>query len=141
MNTGDVIKMLRKKSGMTQDDLARKLGVTKSSVQKYENGLVQNLKLQTIRDLCNIFHAPPWYFIFPEQSVLENEKEVELLKKQAMFIIKIYAQLSRAGRERLFLCMEDIVEIKKYLKKDAAVYDLELHALKEVLQYYEKGKQ
>lgn len=142
MNTGDVIKMLRKNSGMTQDELARRLGVNKSSVQKYENGSVQNIKLRTIRELCNIFHAPPWYFIFPERSKLENEESVELLKRQAMLTITIFSQLSQAGKQRLLLYMEDIIEIERYVEKSSSVFAVEFQALKEALENQEiKGNQ
>ncbi|HPF78632.1 MAG TPA: helix-turn-helix transcriptional regulator [Alphaproteobacteria bacterium] len=35
---GDRLKQIRKQKGMTQEDLAAKLGVTFQQVQKYENG-------------------------------------------------------------------------------------------------------
>jgi DNA-binding XRE family transcriptional regulator len=43
---------------MTQDELANKLLVNKSSIQKYESGAVFNLKMETIRDLCQLFSIP-----------------------------------------------------------------------------------
>lgn len=59
MQTEEVIKFLRKKFDMTQDELAIKLQVNKSSVQKYESGAVSNLKMDTIRNLCQLFSVPP----------------------------------------------------------------------------------
>lgn len=50
MQTGEVIKFFRKNLNLTQDELAEKLRVNKSSIQKYESGAVQNLKIETIRD-------------------------------------------------------------------------------------------
>ena len=70
MNSGHVIRHFRKKHGMTQDQLAEKLGVKKSAVQKYENGMIQNLKLRTVRDLCNLFQVPAWYFVFPDKTII-----------------------------------------------------------------------
>ena len=138
MNTGDVIKMLRKNSGMTQDELARRLGLNKSSIQKYENGMVQNLKLRTIRDLCKIFRAPPWYFIFPERSLDENEEHLNELKNQANFLLQTYTQLSQEGRARLFLYLEDIMQIDRYCNHDLNIYELELQLLKKTLKHYER---
>lgn len=72
MQTGEVIKFLRKNFGMTQDELANKLLVNKSSIQKYESGAVSNLKMDTIRDLCRLFSVPPWVFVFPEHITSEE---------------------------------------------------------------------
>ena len=36
MNFGDKLKSLRKEAGMTQTDLAKRLGITKSVVSYYE---------------------------------------------------------------------------------------------------------
>ena len=65
--TGEVIKYL------TQEELATKLWVNISSVQKYESGAVNNLKMETIRDL---FGIPPWILIFSKSySVRTNDFE------------------------------------------------------------------
>ena len=42
LSTGFVIKRARQKKGFTQEELADLLGVSKSTVQKYENGYVKN---------------------------------------------------------------------------------------------------
>ena len=52
METGDVIKKLRNEKKFTQSELGIMLGVNTSSIQKYESGATKNLKLETIRELC-----------------------------------------------------------------------------------------
>jgi repressor LexA len=49
MTMGDRIKELRTEAGMTQEELADKLGMQKSAIAKYENGRVENIKQSTIR--------------------------------------------------------------------------------------------
>lgn len=91
MNAGEVIKKLRREKGMTQNELAELLKVSKASVQKYEQGDVQNLKAEMLRKLCLLFDVPPFVFIFPEH--LDGEKEIlseaykwtEILKIVAVF--------------------------------------------------------
>ena len=65
---GEVIKYLRKNFNMTQEELVTKLRVNISSVQKYESSIVNNLKMETIREL---FGIPPWILIFPNQNDFE----------------------------------------------------------------------
>ena len=37
-NFSDMLKYLRKREGLTQQELAKKLDISKSTVSKYENG-------------------------------------------------------------------------------------------------------
>lgn len=109
MQTGDVIKFLRKKFNMTQDELAIKLQVNKSSIQKYESGLVSNLKMETIRDLCLLFSVPPWVFIFPEHI---TNTEVLIFISDADMNSPIL--LNEDGMRRLIDYVQDLSEIERY---------------------------
>ena len=91
--TGDMIKHLRKQKGLTQDDLAIALGLKKTTIQKYEANVVKNLKIDTIRKLCLLFDATPWFFVFPEQTGLRAKDEKDELIKQALGIVKYYSFL------------------------------------------------
>ena len=56
MNTKDVIYGLRTKHGMSQDDLAEKLFVTRQAVSRWENGeTVPNT--ETLKSLSDLFHV------------------------------------------------------------------------------------
>lgn len=59
MSTGTTIKKLREQSGMTQEELAARLGMKKAAINKYETGRVVNLKRSTIEQLCRIFNVLP----------------------------------------------------------------------------------
>ena len=63
---------------MTQEELGQFLGVKKSAVQKYENGSIQNLKLDTIKKLCTLFEIYPWELIYAgeidaKEKLLQDE--------------------------------------------------------------------
>ena len=57
--TGERIKEARKARGMTQTELAERIGVKFSAIHKYENGLVVNLKRDTIAALANALDVSP----------------------------------------------------------------------------------
>lgn len=61
MTMGDRIKELRTEAGMTQEELADKLGMQKSAIAKYENGRVENIKQSTIRKMAELFGRSPSY--------------------------------------------------------------------------------
>lgn len=48
MQTGDLIKKARINAGMTQAELAERLGITPQAVSQYERG-IKNPKLETVR--------------------------------------------------------------------------------------------
>ena len=60
MNTGEILKNLRKEHGFTQEEVGRYLGITKSAIQKYESGEVKNIKLETIKKLCSFYDVMPF---------------------------------------------------------------------------------
>lgn len=63
MTVGEKIHDLRIKHNMTMDDLARELGVQRSAINKYEKGIVVNLKRSTISALCRVFGVSSSYFL------------------------------------------------------------------------------
>lgn len=63
MTIGEKIHDLRIKHNMTMDDLARELGVQRSAINKYEKGIVVNLKRSTISSLCRVFNVSSSYFL------------------------------------------------------------------------------
>ena len=62
------IKELRKKSDLTLLQLSELLGVSESTVQRYESGNIKNLKYETITQLSEILNASPGYIMGWEES-------------------------------------------------------------------------
>lgn len=90
MNAGKVIKKLRLEHNMTQSDFAKVLGVNKSSVQKYESGAVSNLKMSTIRTICEKFNTSPYGLVFPEKVPdFEDQKKIHILECENNFLLKL----------------------------------------------------
>lgn len=126
MSTGNVIKRLRTTNNMTQEQLGELLGVKKAAIQKYENGSIVNLKVDTIRKLCEIFKVMPYVFIFgtdePEfnnsNSLYAQVKLVETLEslfgKDYVELLTAYSKLNNEGKEKVFDYVEDISNLDYY---------------------------
>lgn len=111
MTTGEVIKALRRKHKITQEELGEILGVKKSAIQKYENGGIHNLKIDVIRKLCIYFNIQAWILIFPERvEALDTEKNLNSIYANA-------AKLNIDGRIRLSEYISDLLLIEKYVTK------------------------
>lgn len=111
MTTGEIIRKLRMENKYTQNDLAIMLGLKLSTLQKYESGAIQNLKLDTLRKLCHIFDVPPILFVFPE---IDGKMKKSLMK----WLLKKYGVLNNAGSEKVMAYIDDLRGNPKYTVKD-----------------------
>lgn len=59
MSLGDNIKKLRKSTGLTQEDIAKEIGVSKQTVQKYENGIINNIPSDKIEVIAKLLKTTP----------------------------------------------------------------------------------
>lgn len=139
MHTGDIIKALREQANMTQAELGKHLGVNKSTVQKYENGMVQNLKIKTLRKLCEIFVVPPWQFIYPEHSSISDEQIVMKIR-QTLLLAKIYQQLTKEGQTRVYHYLRDLSEIQHYKSLNAKTIKGDLDQMRKLLVHQDAPK-
>lgn len=57
MTTGEKIRSFRKALGMTQEELGNAIGVGKAAINKYETGVVVNLKRSTLSALAKALHV------------------------------------------------------------------------------------
>lgn len=95
METGKIIKSLRLTKGMTQEELGQALGVKKSAIQKYESGMVENLKRSTIAKMAEIFDVTPAYIMgWGKERDTYNAK----LSESELTHIEKYRQLDERGR-------------------------------------------
>lgn len=61
MTMGQRIRQLREKHGMTQEYLGDRVGASKQSIYKYEQGIVTNIPLETLYSLAAVLQTTPGY--------------------------------------------------------------------------------
>ena len=66
---------LRKKHGMTQSELAHKIGITNRAVSKWENGMSAP-SIETLYKICNCFRISTDYFILDENENLMKDSDM-----------------------------------------------------------------
>lgn len=93
MNTGEIIKSLRKEKGLTQEQLGNIIGVQKSAIAKYECGRVENLKRASIEKLASYFGVSPSYLL----GIEEDTTPVTLPHPEPVTFVNIYLPLSCGG--------------------------------------------
>ena len=68
MDMGEKIKQLRIERGMTLEQLGDAVGVGKSTVRKWENGIIANMRRDKIAKIAEALHVSPAYLMGWEES-------------------------------------------------------------------------
>ena len=74
--TGERIKKARLAAGMTQEELAQRIGKKYSVIHKYEAGLVVNLKQETIALLADALQVKPSYLLCIDDDVSPTKQKL-----------------------------------------------------------------
>lgn len=119
MSVGKIIKFLRQKNGLTQNELSEILGITKNSIQKYESNDVPNIKMETLRKLCDEFDMPARAFIFPEQfRDYDLDKMSRLERIMQKCIEKYLIHLNEEGIKKVLEYSKDLHDSENYRNED-----------------------
>jgi len=90
--TSKRIKELRTSHKYTMEKLAEKIGVSKSTIAKWENGYVENMRQDNILKLASIFNVPATYIMGYDDS--EDDVPADDLTDREKHFVEVYSKLS-----------------------------------------------
>lgn len=70
---GERIRALRQARGMTQEQLAAAVGVTKSAVSQWESDLTENIRLKTFMALVEVLKTDVAFLVFGPSRTAASE--------------------------------------------------------------------
>ncbi len=110
MNTmGKRIYMKRTENGMTMKQLADRLGVQTSAINKYEKGAVENIKRKTIEDMAKIFKcSPSWLMGFDADMDITVRDDNDLNT-----LVEIYNDMTTAQKKEALRFMKYITSLNE----------------------------
>lgn len=129
MEIGEKIKKKRKELGLTLDEVAEKVGVGKSTVQKWESGRIKNMRRDKIELLAQVLDMSPLDFVSTSQLLDIAEKTINQEKLVIEEVEKIFGKnvselvrrsnmLNDLGIIKLLERMEELIETPKYSHLD-----------------------
>lgn len=120
---GQNIKDARKQSGMTQQQLAEKIGKTESSIRKYEKGLVDT-PLNVLKEIAEVLNWPladlldfSSLYSIPEEESAAYDFSTE---EQKLFIdvINKMKLLNEEGKQEVIKRIDELSRLDEYKKGD-----------------------
>ena len=113
MNIGEKIKILRKQKRISVDYLAKELGVSKTTIYRYEDATIEKIPLHIIDKLCEIFEVSSAEFM--ENRVAEGKNaelpaEFSNAQEAMEFMLKMPMVAAYGGYDPRNMSDETIVE-------------------------------
>lgn len=115
---GNRIKHARTIRNITLEDIAKKVGVAKSTIQRYENGKIENIKLPVIESIANALTVNPAWLI-------GKSNDMERTNKTAT-IISYYNQLNDIGKLEAIKRVKELSCLSQYTTNEKDTYKRKL---------------
>lgn len=113
MSFSSRLRQAREQAGFTQQDLAEKLGITKSAVGNYENG-VSSPKWDVLLRIFDVLQVEP-NFLYQDSFSSELSGAVQLTSQQSA-LLSSFDQLNEEGQTKAVEYVEDLVLTGRYKK-------------------------
>ena len=141
MNTGEKIKQARINSGLSQNELGKKLNVSQAMIAQYEKG-TRNPKLSTLRKIADALDVSTSDLaedcVLYDTTIVKNalkklsndlleknqEKTVDLItdiileKQNKELLNNLFDKLNQNGQDKALEQMELLAKIPEYQKND-----------------------
>ena len=86
------IRQLRTSQGLTLEQVAQEVGVGKSTVRKWETGLIANMRRDKIASLAKALHTTPAYLMGWEENqspVIGDQENAEIVGRAVQFLSRV----------------------------------------------------
>lgn len=104
---GKRIKYARDLKDVTLEEIAKKVGVAKSTIQRYETGKITNIKLPVIESIAKALNVNPAWIIGKSNDMSEPIPS-------SPQIVNYYNQLNDLGKHEATKRVEELTHIRQY---------------------------
>lgn len=134
-SVGENIRLVRIKAGISQEELAKAVGVTKSTISKYELDKRQ-LNYEQIKAIAEALGVPPYVlmdgstfvgggiFRVPHTIAIDTDKINKELgideaeEERINQLVDVFLDLNEYGQQKAIERVEELAEIPKYQKEE-----------------------
>lgn len=112
---GKKIKYARDLRKLTLDDIAKKVGVAKSTIQRYENGKINSIKIPVLESIAMALNVNPSWIV--------GKSDMMDIPSQSMpKIVKYYEMLNDTGKHEATKRVMELTEIPRYIDEETSDY-------------------
>ena len=107
---------LRKRAGLTQAELAEKLGVSRSTIGNYEKG-IRTPDYEMLEKIADYFNVDLNFLLGKsgnEADLYKRYAETVFKEKVEKEILRLFRKLNSDGQDKVRAYMEDLICLEKY---------------------------
>lgn len=117
MSFGSKLRELRVAAGMTQEQLAKKINLSKANVSKYEADIVEP-NLDTLVAISKLFDVTIDYMLEAKQPAAHTSTAMPAVAKEYLPIIKYIASLPKGEQPQAKAHFIEYIQISKEQRKE-----------------------
>lgn len=127
MDIAEKIKYLRKKYGLTLEQVGNAVGVGKSTVRKWETGQIANMRRDKIEKLATALHTTPAYLMGWEDEEFTSKVNELSYREQKLIIAYRSSPDMQGAVDKLLnvdklIIADDMTEVIKSANKKGVVH-------------------
>lgn len=138
---GLTIKQLREDAGLTLEEVGKRIGVSRATVQRYESGVIVEIPKDKIKLLAELFNVRPGYIMGwtaktageckVGDTVIDISDRPYITLREAT-LLELFAKLNDTNKDKAFEFIETLVELQKI--------EASLKSEKEAFEWYKAHK-
>ena len=122
---GNIIKKLRLENNMTLEQLGDRVGVGKSTVRKWENGIIANMRRDNIAKIAEVFNVSPAYLMGWDNNVAPISAGIN--KKKSGISIPVLGRVAAGIPIEAITDIIDTEEITEEMASTGEFFGLKIH--------------
>lgn len=114
---GYLIRSRRKELGLTLEEVGNAVGVSKSTVKKWEDGYISNMRRDKIENLARVLEINPVRLLGIKVTHMLQPDDPQFMK-----LLTLYHSLNDIGKEKAIERIEELAEVERYTRKEGDNY-------------------
>lgn len=117
MEMSEKIKALRQQNNMTLEEVGKIVGVGKSTVRKWENGIIANMRRDKIAKLATALNTTPAYLMGWEENLEQANTDILVdlaVDLEAMEHVEKLLKLNAEAKKAVYNMIDVLSEKGKY---------------------------
>ena len=106
----NIIKQRREELGLSQEYVAKAVGVSKTTVSRWESGEIENLRRNRIYNLAKVLQIPPNDLLCDNQDSEKMNFKIIHNDPQDTPLLNIYHRLNTRGKEKVLDYASDLAK-------------------------------
>jgi transcriptional regulator with XRE-family HTH domain len=118
----DLIKLRRQELGLTYEELGKLVGVGKSTVRKWETGMIENMRRDNIVSLSKALNISPSILMGWEEVDIKKEinKTTDTISIKERKLLNNFNNLNETGKDEAIKRVSELTLIPSYIKDQSA---------------------